>query len=184
MASGDSGWQLIFSVCLGELWRLMRLMPSAEGLLRHVCVHMVFVCKNNGDEVLCLSFSPFSFTLLLQQVSQSHSQDWNICSPPARSAFFFSPICSSSLSPRISLVDGAALLSICCVPRGKLRLHFMQTYILQSLATYFTLTLGFISLNSCFGFGRAHCCCFLSHCFISNAETKWFNCAWRCELKL
>lgn len=86
-----------------------------------VCVWKIGPC---GEACICVSLSSLlPFHLALRQVSQSHS-----------------------------LLFGAwqVLLSICWVPKGKLSSQVIQTYILQSLATYFTLSLGFILFRSCF----------------------------------
>lgn len=111
-----------------------------------------------------LVFASLFFHRFLQQVSQSISQDCNIflLSHSPTQSFSYSP-CLLLLPLSILLCGGwAVFLSICCVPKGRLGLLFRQTYILRSLAIYFTLTLGFMLFNSCCRFGNAYCCLFLA----------------------
>lgn len=169
-------WQLILHVCLWGLWCLMCHVlwcPLWRGCqCMYVCIWWrVYVCVSEKEGpckdvwLVCVffSFSPKSLTSFLPlsaagiSILLTRLEHFSPSYSPLLPFLFF-PVYSSSL-----LSGGWAVsLSICCAPRGKLGLHFMQTYILQSLATYFTLTLGFIQFNSCFGFGNAYCCLLLS----------------------
>lgn len=124
------------------------MMPSVESLCVSVWKRDL---EMGSDSCLPLS-SSLLFYIFLQQLSPSHSQAW--------SSFNF----LTSLAPSPSLLFGSLHVSlhICCVPAGKFSSHVIKTYIPQTLATYFTVTLGFTLFSSCFGFGYVYCCLLFS----------------------